>query len=132
MEKTCVILKPDAVERGLIGLITGRLEAKGYNIMRMDMRSLDEDILKEHYAHLVNKPFFPEITSYMMRGPVVVMEVEGTNAVAGVRVLVGATDPLEAAPGSIRADWAESKSENLIHASDSIENAEIELSRFFR
>lgn len=132
MEKTCVILKPDAVERGLMGAILGRLEAKGYTITRMEMRMLGEDLLKEHYAHLADKPFFPEITSYMMRGPVVVMEVAGNQVVAGVRVLVGATDPLEAAPGSIRADWAESKSENLIHASDSVENAEIELERFFK
>lgn len=132
MEKSCVILKPDAVERRLMGAILRRFEAKGYDITRMEMRMLTEDLLKEHYAHLADKPFFPEITAYMMRGPVVVMEVQGEDAIAGIRLLVGATDPLEAAPGSIRADWAQSKSENLVHASDSVENGQIELERFFR
>ena len=93
--------------------------------------NLDEDVLKEHYAHLADKPFFGEIVEYMTSGPVVGMIVEGDRVVEGMRTLMGPTDGIEALPGTIRGDYAKNKSENLVHGSDSVENAEIEIKRFF-
>ena len=131
MERTYIMIKPDAYKRGLIGEIITRIENKGYKITDMKMMNLDETILKEHYAHLADKPFFPEIVSYMTSGPVVGMIVEGDNVVAGMRNIMGPTDGLEAPAGTIRGDYAKDKSENLVHGSDSVENAEIEIKRFF-
>jgi len=131
MERTYIMTKPDAYERGLIGEVITRIENKGYKIIDMKMMNLDEDILKEHYAHLADKPFFPEIVKYMTSGPVVGMIVEGENVVTGMRNIMGPTDGLEAPAGTIRGDYANNKSENLVHGSDSIENAEIEIKRFF-
>ena len=131
MEKTYVMLKPDAMKRGLVGEILARIERKGYRIVRMKTMQLDEAILREHYAHIADKPFFPDTVAYMTSGPVVAMEVEGENAVRGMRILMGATRFEDAAAGTIRGDFAHSTTENLIHGSDSIENAEIELHRFF-
>ncbi|UQF82191.1 MAG: nucleoside-diphosphate kinase [Mogibacterium diversum] len=131
MEKTYIMLKPDCVKRGLMGEIISRIERKGYKIVDAKMMSLDEAILKEHYAHLADKPFFPEIVSFMTSGPVLGMIVEGENAVQGMRIIMGATKFEEATAGTIRGDFAHSTSENLIHGSDSLENAEIEIKRFF-
>ena len=131
IEKTYIILKPDCVKRGLMGEIISRIERKGYKIVDAKMMSLDEAILKEHYAHLADKPFFPEIVSFMTSGPVLGMIVEGENAVQGMRIIMGATKFEEATAGTIRGDFAHSTSENLIHGSDSLENAEIEIKRFF-
>ena len=131
MERTYIMTKPDAYERGLIGRIITRIEEKGFKITAMKMMNLDEPILREHYAHLVDKPFFPEIVKYMTSGPVVGMIVEGDGVVDSMRKIMGPTDGLEAMPGTIRGDFAKNKSENLVHGSDSVENAEIEIKRFF-
>ncbi len=131
MERTYIMTKPDAYERGLIGKIITRIENKGFKITGMKMMNLDEDVLKEHYAHLADKPFFGEIVEYMTSGPVVGMIVEGDRVVEGMRTLMGPTDGIEALPGTIRGDYAKNKSENLVHGSDSVENAEIEIKRFF-
>lgn len=131
MEKTYIMTKPDAYERGLIGEVITRIENKGYKITNMKMMNLDEAILKEHYAHLADKPFFPEILEYMTSGPVVGMVVEGENVVEGMRNIMGPTDGLKAPAGTIRGDYSKNTSENIVHGSDSVENAEIEIKRFF-
>ncbi len=131
MERTYIMLKPDALKRNLIGEIICRIEKKGYKVVDIKMMILNEDILKKHYSHIADKPFFPEIITYMTSGPVLAMIVEGENAVAGMRILMGATKFEEAVSGTIRGDYAMSTSENIIHGSDSIENAEIEIKRFF-
>ena len=131
IEKTYSMLTPDCVKRGLMGEVISRIERKGYKIVDAKMMNLDEAILKEHYAHLADKPFFPEIVSFMTSGPVLGMIVEGDNAVQGMRIIMGATKFEEATAGTIRGDFAHSTSENLIHGSDSLENAEIEIKRFF-
>ena len=131
MERTYIMLKPDCVERGLMGEVITRIEKKGFVITDMKMMHLDEAILRQHYAHLVDKPFFPDIVSYMMSGPVVGMIVEGDNAVLGMRGIMGATKYEEALAGTIRGDFATSTSSNIIHGSDSVENAELEIKRFF-
>ncbi len=131
MERTYIMLKPDALKRSLIGEIICRIEKKGYKIVDIKMMTLNEAILNKHYSHIADKPFFPEIITYMTSGPVLAMIVEGENAVAGMRILMGATKFEEAVSGTIRGDYAMSTSENIIHGSDSIENAEIEIKRFF-
>ena len=131
IEKTYIMLKPDCVKRGLMGEVISRIERKGYKIVDAKMMNLYEAILKEHYAHLADKPFFPEIVAFMTSGPVLGMIVEGENAVQGMRIIMGATKFEEATAGTIRGDFAHSTSENLIHGSDSLENAEIEIKRFF-
>ena len=131
MERTYIMTKPDAYERGLIGRIITRIEEKNFKITDMKMMHLDEEILTEHYAHLKDKPFFPEIVKYMTSGPVVGMVVEGNGVVDSMRKMMGPTDSLEAAPGTIRGDFSNSKSENIVHGSDSVENAELEIKRFF-
>ena len=130
-ERTYVMLKPDCIRRGLSGEVISRIERKGYRIAGAKTLRLDEAILREHYAHMTDKPFFPEIVSYMTSGPVLAMIVEGENAVAGMRTLMGATSFEEAAAGSIRGDFASSTGENLIHGSDSAESARAEIARFF-
>ena len=132
MERTYVMLKPDCIQRGLMGEVIARIERKGYHIANAKMIWLDEAILREHYAHMKDKPFFSEIVSYMTSGPVFGMIVEGENAVAGMRVLMGATNPDEAAAGTIRGDFAYTIRANMIHGSDSVENAGIEIKRFFQ
>ncbi len=131
MDRTYIMLKPDALKRGLIGEIITRIEKKGYKIAAAKTMQLDAEILKEHYAHLTDKPFFPELVEYMTSGPVLAMIVEGPDVVLGMRILMGATKFEEAAPGTIRGDYAFCTTENLIHGSDSKENAEIEIKRFF-
>ena len=128
-EKTYIMLKPDAIERKLMGEIIARIEKKGYIISNMKMFEIDKDVLKEHYAHIADRPFYPEIEAYMTRGKVLGMIVEGENAVAGMRALMGPTK--EAPAGTIRGDYALNGSENIIHGSDSIENGLIEIKRFF-
>jgi nucleoside-diphosphate kinase len=132
MEKTLVILKPSAVGRGLIGEIVTRIERKGLIICGMKMMQLDENILREHYAHLVDKPFFPSILKSMMATPVVVLCVKGLNVVEVFRGMTGVTNGRKAIPGTIRGDFSMSGQENIVHASDSVENAEIEIKRFFK
>ena len=132
METTLILLKPDTVERGLIGTVVARLEAKGLRIAGLKMMQLDDAIINEHYDFLMDKPFFPGIKAYMSRTPVVAIAAAGTNAVATVRSLTGATNPQEALPGSIRGDLWLTIEGNIIHASDSVETAEKELARFFK
>ena len=131
MEHTLVILKPSAVIRGLMGEVISRFEKKGLIIAGMKMVQLDDKILAEHYAHLVERPFFPLLKKSMMASPVVVMCVRGVDAVAVVRAMTGATNSRKAEPGTIRGDYSMSGQQNIVHASDSVENAEIELARFF-
>jgi nucleoside-diphosphate kinase len=131
MEKTYIMTKPDAYKRKLIGKIITRIEEKGYQITAMKMMMLNEKVLKEHYSHLVDKPFFPNLVEFMTSGPVVGMIVEGPEVVLGMRNLMGPTKWFEAMPGTIRGDFANTTTENLIHGSDSVENAEIEINRFF-
>lgn len=131
MEKTYVMLKPDTLERGLVGNIIARIENKGYRILDIKKFTLTKEVLDDHYRHKMDKPFYPEIVSFMTRGPVIGMIVEGNGAVEGIRMLAGPTYYTEALPGSIRGDFANTLGENLIHASDSVENAIIEINRFF-
>lgn len=126
-----MILKPSAVIRGLMGEVISRFEKKGLIIAGMKMVQLDDKILAEHYAHLVSRPFFPSLKKSMMVSPVVVMCIRGVDAVAVVRAMTGATNSRKAEPGTIRGDYSMSGQQNIIHASDSVENAEIELARFF-
>lgn len=131
MERTYIMLKPDCIRRGLMGEVIARIERKGFTISDAKMMHLNEAVLREHYAHLIDKPFFPELVAYMTSGPVLGMIVEGDNVVKGMRILMGATKYEEAAAGTIRGDLATSTTENIIHGSDSPENAEIEIARFF-
>lgn len=131
MERTYLMLKPDALQRGLVGDILARIERKGYRIVQMKTIQLTEAILREHYAHIVHQPYFADTAAYMMEGPVVALMVEGDNVIQGTRMLMGATRFEQALPGTIRGDYAVSTTRNLIHGSDSAENAQIELRRFF-
>lgn len=131
-QKTLVLLKPDALQRDLLGEIVSRFERKGMKIVAMKFVRLDEQMLDEHYAHLLDKPFFGALKQFMMQTPVVGMVLEGFDAVAEVRKLVGSTNPREADAGTIRADLSMNVPSNLIHASDSVESAEIEIKRFFK
>lgn len=130
-EKTYIMLKPDAVKRLLIGEVISRIEKKGYQITQAKLMTLDKEIIAEHYAHLLDKPFFPTLEDFMTSGPVFGMVVEGENVIAGMRLLMGPTNVYEALPGTIRGDYANSMTENIIHGSDSEESATIEIKRFF-
>jgi nucleoside-diphosphate kinase len=132
MERTLVLLKPDAVQRGLVGEVTKRLEQKGLKLIGMKMMTLSEAIVNEHYAHLVEKPFFKGVKDFMMSTPVVAQCWEGVEAVEAVRILVGITKARAADAGSIRGDLAMSFQCNVVHASDSVESAKIEVKRFFK
>ncbi len=125
------MLKPDAVRRGLVGEIIAKIEKKGYKIADMKMFTIEKDVLREHYAHIADKPFYPEVEEYMTSGPVVAMILEGENVVLGMRNFMGPTKYLDAPAGTIRGDYSCNSRENLIHGSDSVENAEIEIERFF-
>jgi len=131
MEQTLSIIKPDAVKKGVIGKIIDRFESNGLRIAAMKKVQLSEQDAAEFYAVHKERPFFGELVEFMTSGPVVVMVLEGENAVAKNRELMGATNPKEAAPGTIRADFAESIDANAVHGSDSLENAEIEIAFFF-
>jgi len=130
METTCVLIKPDAMRAHKIGEIIARFEKAGLEITDCKMTGLDRDVLARHYAHLLDKPFYPEVEEFMRSSPVVALAVTGDNAVAGVRALAGPTNPAKAAPGTIRADFGTDVMANAIHASDSPEAAVAELERF--
>lgn len=132
MEKTLVILKPCTLQRGLVGEITNRFERKGLRLAGMKMVQLTDEILNEHYAHLSAKPFFQRVKDSMMACPVIVCCFEGVDAIEAVRTLTGPTNGRKAAPGTIRGDYSMSFQENIVHASDSLEAAEVELKRFFK
>lgn len=132
METTLVLLKPDTVQRWLIGQIVTRFENKWLKIVWMKMMALSDEIVNEHYDFLADKPFFPGIKAYMTSAPVVAMAISGKNVIKTIRNLTWATNPMEALPGSIRWDFALTIGANIIHASDSEETAAIELKRFFK
>lgn len=129
--RTLVLVKPDGADRNLVGDVLGRFERKGLRIVALKSAQLETAVVEEHYAHLSDKPFFGELVGFMTRRPVVAAILEGEKAVEVGRQVIGATDPLEAAPGSIRGDLAISAGENMVHGSDSDENAQIEIARFF-
>ncbi len=131
MQRTYIMLKPDAIKRGLMGRIIQRIEDKGFNIVNAKMFTLTEAQLEEHYAHLKDKPFFKDIVNYMTSGPVLGMIVEGEDVIQGMRKIMGATKWLEAEAGTIRGDFACNTTQNLIHGSDSEETAMAEIKRFF-
>jgi nucleoside-diphosphate kinase len=130
-ERTLVLVKPDAVRRGLIGEIVGRLERKGLTIVALEQRTLDRDTASQHYAEHDGKPFFGELVDFITSGPLVALVAEGHRAVEAVRALMGVTDPVASAPGSIRGDYALEIGQNLVHGSDSPEAAKREIAIFF-
>ena len=130
MERTLVILKPSAVQRGLIGEVITRFERKGLKLVAIKMIQLTDEILAEHYAHLIDRPFFPRIVAAMKASPVIVCCWEGIDCVQVVRSMTGATNGRNAVAGTIRGDYSVSGQENIVHTSDSVENAKIELNRF--
>lgn len=131
MEKTFVMLKPDAVKRGLVGSIINRYEQKGLKILALKMLQVTEDLAEKHYEGHRDKPFYRELVSFITSGPVVAMILEGPNAVKLVRLLNGATKVEDALPGTIRGDYALTTQENLVHASDSGESARREIALWF-
>jgi len=132
MERTLVLIKPDALQRGLVGQITARLEQKGLKMVGNKMMTLSESLLKEHYAHIADKPFFPGVKKFMMSTPVIVQCWEGVEAVETVRSITGVTNARKADAGTIRGDLAMSLQSNVVHASDSLETAMVEVPRFFK
>ena len=130
-QQTFIMVKPDGVKRRLVGEVISRIEAKGYSIRSMKLFTIDEDLAKRHYAEHVERPFFGELVTFITSGPVVAMVVEGPDAVVGMRQIMGATNPLEAAPGSIRGDHASEIGENIVHGSDSPASAQREIGLFF-
>jgi nucleoside-diphosphate kinase len=131
VERTLVLCKPDAVERGLVGEVIGRLERKGFRLVAMELRTLDEATAKQHYGEHEGKPFFGDLVSFITSGPLVALCVEGPDVVGAVRTLMGPTNPITAPPGSIRGDYGLEIEKNLVHGSDSPESAARELALFF-
>lgn len=131
MQETVILLKPDCIEKRLAGEVIGRFERAGLKIKACRMMRLSHDLLRVHYAHLADKPFFPEIVTFMQSSPVIALALQGNNAVNQVRALLGPTDSKVAPKGSIRGDLGTDKMRNIAHASDSAEAAAAELNRFF-
>jgi nucleoside-diphosphate kinase len=131
MERTFVMVKPDGVERGMVGEVISRFERRGFRLCGMKAMCIDLELAKRHYAEHVDKPFFPSLSAFISRGPVVAMAWEGQDAVRATRTMLGATDSAQAAPGTIRGDFSLSKEENLVHGSDSLESAAREVALFF-
>ena len=129
--KTFFMIKPDGVKRNLIGDVVSRVEKEGFVITKMKMMSISDDLAKRHYAEHSEKPFFNDLVDFITSGPVVAMEVDGEDVVSEIRRIMGATNPSDAEPGTIRADLATKLEENVVHGSDSEESAERELSLFF-
>jgi nucleoside-diphosphate kinase len=130
-EQTLILVKPDGVARGLVGEVIARIERKGYRIDALELRTLERATAEEHYAEHTDKPFFGELVDFITSGPLVAMRVVGEDAITGMRTLMGATNPIDATPGSIRGDFATVIGENIVHGSDSPESAERELGIFF-
>jgi nucleoside-diphosphate kinase len=130
-QSTFVMVKPDGVQRGLVGEVIRRIEQKGYRLEEMKLFTIDKELAERHYAEHTEKPFFSELVTFITSGPVVAMRVSGDDAVAGMRQIMGATNPLDAVPGSIRGDYASVITENIVHGSDSEESAARELDLFF-
>ena len=132
MQKTFVIFKPDCMEKRLVGTVLSRFEAAGFAIVGCKMARLTPALLREHYAHVADKPFYPEIEQFMSSRPVIMAALQGDDVVQKVRDLLGPTDSRKAAKGTIRGDFGTEMMKNVVHASDSDENAKIELARFFK
>ncbi len=132
MERTFVMVKPDGVRRGLVGEILARFERKGFRLVALKLMRLDRDLAERHYAEHREKPFFEGLLAFITSGPVVAMVLEGENAVAEVRKMMGATHPKDALPGTIRGDYATSIDENVVHGSATLEDAKREIALFFR
>jgi nucleoside-diphosphate kinase len=130
-ERTLVLVKPDGVRRGLIGEVIGRLERRGLAVVALELRTLTRQTAEAHYAEHAGKPFFGELVDFITGGPLVALVAEGPRAVAATRALMGATDPVASAPGSIRGDYALEIGENIVHGSDSPESAAREIGIFF-
>lgn len=131
MDKTLIILKPDAFARRRVGAVIERFEQAGYGIVAAKLQKLSSAKLAEHYAHVADKPFYPAIEAFMQSGPVLIMVLQGPGVIDRVRLLVGPTDSQKAPAGTIRGDWGSDKMMNIIHASDSPEAAAAEIARFF-
>jgi nucleoside-diphosphate kinase len=131
MERTLILVKPDAFARGLTGEIIARFENKGLKIVAMRHMQVTEDLAKEHYAEHDGKPFFGELVEFITSGPIVAMVLEGEEAIRAARQVIGATNPLEAAPGSIRGDYAIAVGQNMVHGSDAVESGQREAALFF-
>ena len=131
MEETLVLLKPDCLEGRKCGEVLKRFEEAGFDVFGVKMMRLSDEILREHYAHLADKPFFPEIQGFMQSSPVVALAMRGEDAITRVRDMVGPTDSTIAEKGTIRGDFGQDKMKNVVHASDSVENGQAELKRFF-
>ena len=129
--KTFFMIKPDGVQRNLVGEIISRIEAKGFTITKIKMMTISKELAEQHYGEHKDKPFFSDLVSFITSGPVVAMQVEGENVVLQIRNLMGATNPSESTPGSIRGDLATELDKNVVHGSDSDESAERELELFF-
>ncbi len=130
-ERTLVLIKPDGVQRGLVGHIVDRIERKGYTLVALQLRTLDAATAQEHYGEHVGKPFFADLVQFITSGPLVAAVIEGPEAITAWRTLMGVTDPIKAAPGTIRGDLASVMTENLVHGSDSPESAAREIALFF-
>ncbi|MEX0797197.1 MAG: nucleoside-diphosphate kinase [Acidimicrobiia bacterium] len=130
-EHTFIMVKPDGVQRGLVGEVISRFERKGLSLEKIRKLDIDEDLARRHYAEHVDKPFFPELLEFITSGPVVAMEWSGDSAVAVSRSMMGATNPKQAAPGTVRGDLGLAVTHNLVHGSDSVESAKRELGIFF-
>ena len=131
-ERTLVLLKPDSLQRGLVGAIISRLEARGLKLVAAKMLQMDEALAHRHYEAHVGKGFFESVVKFMTSGPIIAMAWQGKGAIDQVRKVMGSTDPAEAAPGTIRGDWALDIERNLVHGSDGLESAERELALFFK
>jgi nucleoside-diphosphate kinase len=131
IERTFLMIKPDGVKRGLVGQVISRLEEKGLELRALKLKNLDIETARKHYAEHSDQPFYDHLVYYVTSGPIIVMAVEGFNAVRAVRQLVGATNPIEAMPGSLRGDFCLEQVRNLVHAADSLEAASRELSLHF-
>lgn len=130
-QRTLVLVKPDGVERGLVGEVLKRIETKGYRIVALEMRTLDRATAEQHYGEHSGKPFFADLVDFIASGPLIAAVIEGEGAIAGWRSLMGATDPVAAAPGTIRGDLASVMQFNVAHGSDSPESAAREIALFF-
>ena len=130
-ERTLVLVKPDGVRRGLVGEVVTRLERKGLTLVAMELRTLPRETAEEHYGEHRERPFFGELVEFITGGPLVALVVEGPRAVEAVRTLMGVTDPVKSAPGSLRGDYALEIGQNLVHGSDSPESAQREIGIFF-
>jgi nucleoside-diphosphate kinase len=130
-ERTLVLVKPDGVRRGLAGEVISRLEKKGLTLLAMDLRTLDKETAEAHYGEHAERPFFGELVEFITGGPLVALAVEGPNAIQGVRTMMGATNPVEAVPGSLRGDYGLEIGQNLVHSSDGTDSAAREIGLFF-